>query len=161
MNHQRMIWLLIATVTLAISLNLPATVLAGDPHGDPGPNHPAWGARGSHQGLVTFSIERSEELGLSEKQVQQLKDIRNRFRKASAPVRAEREEADERFTDLMKSDSMNLGEIEVASKRIESLEHRLRIIFAEAISDGKNTLTPKQLKKVKKLRKRPYDKKRS
>ena len=109
---------------------------------------------GGQQGLVTFFIENREELGLSEDQVVKLKAARNTYRKASARIRADIMEAEEGLSDLMRLDEMSMEAIETASKRIEALEHDLRVAFAQAIFEGKQTLTERQLKKAKELRDR-------
>ena len=145
-----------ALIAIGALLVLIGSATAHEPRKDRGhsQDHPWGGYSGGPQGLVTFSINHQEELGLSDGQVSKLKAIRNTFRKTSARVRAEIQEAEERFDDQMRLDSMNLGEIGATSKRMGGLDHELRIAFATAISDGKNTLSAKQLKKLKELRKR-------
>jgi Spy/CpxP family protein refolding chaperone len=127
--------------------------------GHDGPRDHRWEwPRPTHHGLVTFSIENREVLGLSDEQVSKLKTVRNTFRKTSARIRAERMEAEEQFEDQMQMDSISVGEIEAISRRIETLEHELRMAYATAIADGKKTLTPGQLKKLRELRKGPRSK---
>lgn len=122
---------------------------------------PLGGGRGGQQGLVTFLIENREKLELSDEQMAKLKAIRNDHRKVSARINADLREAEERFSDLMQPDEMSLQEIEATSKRIEVLEHELRVEFAKAISEGKRTLTPRQLKMARELRQLPHRKERS
>jgi Spy/CpxP family protein refolding chaperone len=116
---------------------------------------PPGGPWGGQQGLVTFFIENREELELSDEQVAKLKAIRNEHRKVSARINADLQEVEERLSDLMQADEMNLQEIEAASKRIETLEHESRLVFAKAISDGKRVLTPAQRKIARWLREHP------
>ena len=122
---------------------------------------PLGGGLGGQQGLVTFFIENREELELTEEQVAKLKAVRNGFRKASARINANLEEVEEQLNDLMQADEIKIAEVEATSKRIEALEHELRVEFAKAISEGKRTLTPRQLKMAKELRQLPPRKERS
>lgn len=122
---------------------------------------PLGGGLGSQQGLVTFFIENREELGLSDEQVAKLKAVRNGFRRASARINADLEGVEEEFDDLMRADEIQIEKVEAASKRIEALEHELRVEFAKAISEGKRTLTPRQLKMAKELRQLPRRRERS
>ncbi len=123
---------------------------------------PPWGSDlEGQQGLVTFFIENREELELSDEQVAKLKAVRNGFRKASARINANLEEVEEQLNDLMQADEIKIAEVEATSKRIEALEHELRVEFAKAISEGKRTLTPRQLKMAKELRQLPRRKERS
>jgi Spy/CpxP family protein refolding chaperone len=125
-------------------------------------NPPLFGDRlGGQQGLVTFFIENREELGLSKEQTAKLKAVRNTYRKESSRIRADLQEAEEQFSDLMQPDEMNLKEIEAASRRIEAMEHALRVAFAKAIAEGKQILTPRQLKKAEELRDRSRYRERS
>jgi Spy/CpxP family protein refolding chaperone len=125
-------------------------------------NPPFFGDRlGGQQGLVTFFIENREELGLSKEQTAKLKAVRNMYRKESARIRADLQEAEELFGDMMLLDEMNLKEIEAVSQRIEALEHALRVAFARAIAEGKQILTPRQLKSAKELRDRSRYRERS
>ena len=125
-------------------------------------NPPLFGDRlGGQQGLVTFFIENQGELGLSKEQTAKLKAVRNTYRKESARIRADLQEAEEQFSDLMLPDEMNLKEIEAASQRIEVLEHELRVAFARAIAEGKQILTPRQHKRAKELRDRSRYRERS
>ena len=109
---------------------------------------------GGQQGLVTFFIRSREALELSDKQVTKLKAVRNEYRKTSAPLRANLQEAEEQLGDFMRLDEMDMKAIEAASRRIEALEHDLRVAFAKAIAKSKRTLTSRQLEKAKELRNR-------
>lgn len=131
-------------------------IASADERGHPYSGGHQWDWPGpTHRGLVTSAIENRESLGLTDEQVSKLKAIRNAFRKASARFRADLMEAEEQFQDQMGMDSIAIGEIERISKRIEGLEHELRMAYAKAISDGKSTLTPDQLDNLRELRKKP------
>ena len=161
MNRRGLFWSGIAMVVLAWILSGTGSSLA-DPvrhdrrffHDSPRfYNPPSFEDRlGGQQGLVTFFIDNREDIGLSAEQVAKLKAARNTYRKESARIRADLQEAEEQLGDLMQPDEMDLKEIEAASQRIGTLEHKLRVAFARAIAEGKQTLTPRQHKRAKELR---------
>lgn len=113
------------------------------------------------RGIVSFFIEHKDDLGLSADQVSRLKAVREGFRKTAARIDADLETAFEQFHDLFQEDEIKLGEIETASKKIESLENERRIEFARAIAEGKKVLSKDQLKKAKELRQKKMERRRS
>lgn len=95
------------------------------------------------------------ELGLSDAQAKQLKEIFSQAAKISIKQRADLHIAELELRELVEADSVDLAQVESKLKAIEGLRTTLRLHLIKAHEHAKGVLTPEQRQKLAQLHDRP------
>ncbi len=93
-------------------------------------------------------------LGLDEKQMAAVKEIKSRVAKESARKRADLQIAKIDFRDILDKDQVDMTAIEGALKKMASIQSDIRLSHIKAMQEIKAILTPEQRKKFKEVRER-------
>ncbi len=144
-------------MAIAAAVVLIVGVVSAQPpfHG-PG-HHPGFGGRGLHRadfgpGLGFGWIYRVEayadEIGLSDKQVDEIKSIRTKFEKDLIDLRADRQKAQVDFHDLIWDPDAKSSEIEKVATKIADLDRQIHLKRVEMALQIRDVLTPEQREKV-------------
>jgi Spy/CpxP family protein refolding chaperone len=101
--------------------------------------------------LVSFMLDRRQELDLSAAQVQELERIRTDFQREAIKLDADQRVAEMDLSALLRADPIDLSKVESKVREIERLRADLRIGRIRAIERGKAQLTPEQRGKLQTL----------
>lgn len=107
-----------------------------------------------HHG-VSLTLMNSEKLGLSDKQKDQLDDLRDKYTKDIIRQDAERQIAEMDLEKILKADDIDLSKVKDALKKTEGIETQIRYIRIEAFVEARKVLTDEQRGKLKKLMEKP------
>jgi Spy/CpxP family protein refolding chaperone len=88
------------------------------------------------------------ELGLSDEQAKQLKEILSQATKAGIKQRAELHIAELQLSEMREADQVDMVQVEARLKAIEGLRTQLRLDQIKAHEQAKGTLTPDQRQKL-------------
>lgn len=102
-------------------------------------------------GTPNLYLQFEEELGLSDNQVESLKNIRLDFAKNTADNRSKLQVDTLELQDLLEMDSVNMRNVESKINEIHKLQASNQLAAVRAGIDAKNVLTPDQRTKVKSL----------
>lgn len=105
-----------------------------------------------HLGCPEFFTRHTEELGLSEKQVADLKAIRWNQRKSAIKKRAEIQVAHVEFEELLDQEKVDFGKVKAKITEIGDLEQEVRLGRLSSIQKAHKILTAEQLEKAKTLK---------
>lgn len=103
-----------------------------------------------HHG-VSMTLMNAEKLGLSDKQKDQLEDLKDKYTKEIIRQDAERQIAEMDVDALLKGDVIDLVKVKDALKKVEGIETQIRYIRIEAFTEARKVLTDDQRKKLKEL----------
>ncbi len=104
---------------------------------------------GSMYGSGHFLWHKLMGLGLSEKQIDDLKAIRTRAEKDTIKKRAELQLARVDLRELLHKDQVDMKAVEASLKKAESVRTDLKLAHIKAREEIKAILTPEQRKKLK------------
>ncbi len=113
------------------------------------------GARMMHHGpgftkeAEHFPWQKLMGLGLSDKQIDALKAIRNRVAKDTIKKRADLQLARVELREMLDKDSVDMGAVEASLKKAEAVKTDLHLSHIKAMEEIKAILTPEQRKKFK------------
>lgn len=96
-----------------------------------------------------FFLDRSAELGLSQKQVADLRDIRSDCRKDNIRTAAEAKIARLELDDLLESKGWSVQEAEELIRRIETLQGDMKVRHLQAVKAAEKVLSEEQLDKAR------------
>lgn len=108
-----------------------------------------------HLGCPDFFTKHTEQLGLSEKQVADLKAIRWNQRKSVIKKRADIQIAHVEFEELLDQEKVDFGKVKAKITEIGDLEQDMRLSRLSSIQKAHKVLTTEQLEKAKTLKKIP------
>jgi hypothetical protein len=108
-----------------------------------------------HLGCPDFFTRHTEELGLSEKQVADLKAIRWDQRKLAIKKKADIQVAHVEFEELLDREKADFGKVKAKITEIGDLEQDMRLSRLSSIQKAHKVLTTEQLEKAKTLKKIP------
>jgi len=91
-------------------------------------------------------------LGLDEKQMEAIKEIKSRVMKDTIRKRADLEVARIDLKDIIHKDQVDMNAAETMLKKIASLQTDIRLSHIKAMQEIKSKLTPEQRKKLKEMR---------
>ena len=91
-------------------------------------------------------------LGLDEKQMESIKEIKNRVMKDTIRKSADLEVARIDLKDIIHMDQVDMNAAEAMLKKIASLQTDIRLSHIKAMQEIKSKLTPEQRKKFKEMR---------
>ena len=111
-------------------------------HQGPGLRH------GSHGG-GHFLWKKLMGLGLSDQQIDALKEIKSRVTKDTIKKRADLQLAEVDLRELLHKDSVDMKAVEASLKKVESATTDLKLTHIKAREEMKAVLTPEQRKKLK------------
>ena len=100
-----------------------------------------------HNGAIHF-LHMKDFLGLNEKQVAELKALRDSYREENTIPEAKLKVAEESLKEIMEEDSINLEKAEAKIKEIGSLESGLWLSYVNQLTKIKTIITKEQLKKM-------------
>ena len=100
-----------------------------------------------HNGAVHFLMMK-DMLGLNDKQVADLKALRDTYRDENTVPEAKLKAAEESLKEIMEEDSINLDKAEAKIKEIGSLESGLWTNYVKQLARIKTIITKEQLKKM-------------
>lgn len=107
-----------------------------------------------HHG-VSMTLMNAEKLGLSDKQKEQLEDLKDKYTKEIIRQDAERQIAEMDMDKILKADDTDLSKVKDALKKVEGIETQIRYIRIEAFTEARKVLTEEQKGKLKKLMEKP------
>ncbi len=109
------------------------------------------GDRGpGHEGpLISLMLNMKDQLGLSLKQVQALRDLRAAFEKEAIQRGAEIRVAEVELREALEQDKVDLGRVEALVRKTAGLRAELRLARIRTLEKGKGALTPEQLAKFR------------
>lgn len=90
-------------------------------------------------------------LDLNEKQMTEIKEIRNRTAKETIKKRADERILGIELKELLDKDSVDMKTVEAQLKKIEALKTEMHLSIIKAIEEAKSKLTPEQRKKFKEM----------
>ncbi|MGH7408942.1 MAG: Spy/CpxP family protein refolding chaperone, partial [Candidatus Methylomirabilales bacterium] len=103
-----------------------------------------------HEGpLLSFMLNMKDQLGLSLKQVQALRDLRAAFEKEAIQRGAEVRVAEVELREVLAQEQVDLGRAEALVRKIAGLRGELRLSRIRTLEKGKGLLTPEQLAKFR------------
>jgi hypothetical protein len=108
-------------------------------------------AFGNQKELIGYYLTHREELGLSPDQIEKLKTIRENYRKAASPEKADLKVAYDGLADLLHEDRVNLDK---ADQRIDEIGKGAAEVgrkYVRAVAEAKKVLKPEQLNKARLL----------
>lgn len=100
-----------------------------------------------HNGAIHF-LQMKDLLGLNEKQIADLKALRDSYRDENTIPEAKLKAAEESLKEIMEEDSINLEKAEGKIKEIDSLESGLWLSYVKQLAKIKTLITKEQLKKM-------------
>jgi len=101
--------------------------------------------------LVSFMLDRHQELSLSAAQVRELERIRTAFEREAIKLDSDQRVTQMDLSALLRSDPVDLAKAETKVREIERLRADLRIGRIRAIEQGKTQLTPEQRQELETL----------
>lgn len=107
-----------------------------------------------HHG-VSMTLMNAEKLGLSDKQKEQLEDLKDKYTKEIIRQDAERQISEMDMDKILKADDTDLSKVKDALKKVEGIETQIRYIRIEAFTEARKVLTEEQKGKLKKLMEKP------
>lgn len=100
-----------------------------------------------HNGAIHF-LQMKEILGLNERQIAELKALRDSYRDENTVPEAKLKAAEESLKEIMEEDTINLDKAEGKIKEIGSLESSLWSSYVKQLAKIKSLITKDQLKKM-------------
>ncbi len=100
--------------------------------------------------LISIMLQLRQQLGLSAEQVSKLRALRSEFEKEAIRVGAEIRVIEVDLDDLLEQEKVDLGKVEAAIRKEETLRGNQRISRIKTIESGKALLTVEQRDKLKK-----------
>jgi hypothetical protein len=100
---------------------------------------------------VTLMLQNADKLGLSDKQIKKLDEIRRRYLKDIINQGAELKIAEIDFEALLRESEINLSEVKEALKKIENTKTQIRYLKIMAFVEARKILTDEQKNTLKKL----------
>jgi Spy/CpxP family protein refolding chaperone len=100
-----------------------------------------------HNGAIHF-LQMKDLLGLNEKQITELKALRDSYRDENTIPEAKLKAAEESLKEIMEEDSINLEKAEGKIKEIGSFESGLWLSYVKQLAKIKTIITKEQLKKM-------------
>lgn len=107
-----------------------------------------------HHG-VSMTLMNAEKLGLSDKQKEQLEDLKDKYTKEIIRQDAERQISEMDLDKILKADDTDLAKVKDALKKVEGIETQIRYIRIEAFTEARKVLTEEQKGKLKNLMEKP------
>jgi hypothetical protein len=104
-----------------------------------------------HNAAVHF-LQMKDALGLSEKQVSDLKGLRDAYRTENTVNEAKLKSAEEELRELMEEDTINLEKTEAKLKEIGALEGPVWSSFVKQLAKIKTIVPKEQMKKMHGMR---------
>ena len=103
-----------------------------------------------HEGpLISLMLQMRDQLGLTLKQVQALRDLRVAFEKEAIQRGAEIRVAEVDLREALAEDRVDLARAEALVRKIAGLRAELRLSRIRTLEKGKGLLTPEQLAKFR------------
>ncbi|MCI0370549.1 MAG: Spy/CpxP family protein refolding chaperone [candidate division NC10 bacterium] len=103
-----------------------------------------------HEGpLISLMLQMKDQLGLSLKQVQVLRDLRAAFEKEAIQRGAEIRVAEVDLREALAQEQVDLGRAEALVRKIAGLRAESRLSRIRTLEKGKGVLTPEQLAKFR------------
>tara|TARA_B100000029_G_scaffold66430_4_gene59280 strand:- start:7573 stop:8043 length:471 start_codon:yes stop_codon:yes gene_type:complete len=112
------------------------------------------GKKKSRKMLLNLALRHSTRVGLNKSQISKLRSLRTNFRKSKIMNRARIRIMKIDLSSLIRTEPMNMKEIQKLVQRITSQKEIMWISLIKTIAKTKNILTSKQLEEIKKIRKR-------
>ncbi len=100
--------------------------------------------------LISIMLQLRQQLGLSAEQVSKLRAMRSEFEKEAIRVGAEIRVIEVDLDDLLEQEKVDLGKVEAAIRKEETLRGNLRISRIKTIESSKALITVEQRDKLKK-----------
>jgi len=100
-----------------------------------------------HNAAVHF-LQMKDALGLSEKQVSELKGLRDAYRAENTVNEAKLESAQEQLKEILEEDTINLDKADAKLKEIGSLEGQVWSVFVKHLAKIKSIVPKEQMKKM-------------
>ena len=100
--------------------------------------------------LISIILQLRQQLGLSAEQVSQLTAMRSEFEKEAIRVGAEIRVIEVDLDDLLEQEKVDIGKVEAAIRKEETLRGNLRISRIQTIEAGKALLSAEQRDKLRK-----------
>ncbi|MHB8481610.1 MAG: Spy/CpxP family protein refolding chaperone [Nitrospiria bacterium] len=104
-----------------------------------------------HNAAVHF-LQMKEALGLNEKQVNELKALRDAYRTENGTNEARLRTAEQELKELMEEDTINLEKAEAKLKEIGGLEGPLWLSFVRQLAKIKSIVPKEQMKKMHEMK---------
>jgi hypothetical protein len=104
-----------------------------------------------HNAAVHF-LQMKDALGLSEKQVSDLKGLRDAYRNENTVNEAKLKSAEEELREILEEDSINLEKAEAKLKEIGALEGPVWYSFVKQLAKIKTIVPKEQMKKMHGMR---------
>lgn len=101
--------------------------------------------------VISFMLERREELGLSPKQIQELEQLRHDYRRETIRSEADLRIAEFDLGKLLKDRPVDLDEVRAKLQEIERVRADERFRRIQTIEQGKALLSPEQREKLETL----------
>ncbi len=102
-------------------------------------------------GCPGFILRFGNQLALSQDQIQKLENLKLEFKKAAIQNQAAQKVAILDLKEILNANSPNFKKAQAKLSQITNLEGKLRTVFLNKIQQGRQVLTPDQLKKLKAL----------
>ncbi len=106
-------------------------------------------------GCPGFALKFSQQLDLTQAQIEKLQTLKLEFQKLAIQNQADRKVALLDLKQILKNTSPNFKKAQSTLNRITVLEGKLRAAFLNTIERGRQVLTPDQLQKLKSLPAKP------
>jgi Spy/CpxP family protein refolding chaperone len=104
---------------------------------------------------VTLTLQNAEKLGLTDKQKEQLEDIRRKYTKDIIRQDAELDIVELDIEKLLGEPAIDLAKVKDALKKIGDIKMQIRYLRVEAFVEARKVLTDEQREKLKKLMEKP------
>lgn len=101
-----------------------------------------------HFGCPGFLLELTDELSLSEKQINDLKTMMTDYQKYATKKRADIRVAKIELSELLDMTKPDFGKVKNKVDAIAAIEKELRLEFLDAVEKSRNLLSDDQLKKL-------------
>lgn len=133
-------------------------------HPGMGMEHPGMGPMGNHEygdkkprwmrphNAAVHFLQMKDALGLSEKQVSDLKGLRDAYRNENTVNEAKLKSAEEELREILEEDSINLEKADAKLKEIGSLEGPIWSSFVKQLAKIKAIVPKEQMKKMHGMR---------
>ena len=102
-------------------------------------------------GGASFYLSYSEELGLSDAQIRDLKSIRDTYEKNAVKIRADLDILTLELRHVLDKEEIDLSKVKELNRQIESIRAEMRFKNIEAFVKAKQVLTKEQRKKLGRL----------
>lgn len=104
---------------------------------------------------VTLTLQNAEKLGLTDKQKEQLEDVRIKYTKEIIRQDAEIDIAEMDLDKLLKEPAVDTAKVRDTLKKIYDMKAQMRYLRVEAFVEARKVLTDEQREKLKKLMEKP------